>query len=397
MRTVFLVGVLAFTVVPGCKKKEAASVTAGAGSDRAAGAAAAPGCVTRLASGSLPEGDIVLTKACGPVTVEDEVWIDAKVTIEPGVTLRFAPRAALGIGALKAGTLIAQGTAEAPIVFTSAGDKVAGAWSGIVIMSQSHRSRLENAVIEYAGASAHEAVLEVNGEDTAVKNVTIRNGKGWGVLATGKRQLESVDGCIFQELEKGAMHLSSYQLPALGTNTYDARAIVEIEGGGLDENATLHAGPTGATYRLTGVLTVGGDAVPVLTLDPGVVVEGTGDGQLEVGTNGAGSLKAIGSADKPIRFTAVEKTKGGWHGIFLNGNARDVVIQHTVVEYADGDDQTGAIRTGEIVDQGAQATIEDVSFEHVKGVGLSVNRLAKVTTKDLKVVDAKAPEYRQPR
>jgi len=400
-RTIVIAVLAAAMILAGCKKKEAASATAGGDGGAGSGAAssAPAGCVTRLASGSVPEGDLVLKKECGPVTVENEVWIDAKLTIEPGVTVQFAPKAALGIGAQQAGTLIAQGTAEAPIVFTSAGEKVAGAWDGIHLMGHNHQSRLENVVIEYAGGNNWEYDLEVNGDGatTTLKNVTIRSGKGWGVAAVGKRVLESVDGCVFADLANGAMHLSPSQLPALGTNTFDPKAIVEIEGGGLDQSATLRAGPSGATYRLTGSLSIGGDASPVLTIEPGVVIEGTRDGQLEIATYQSGSLKAIGSPDKPIRFTAVEKTKGGWKGIVLAGNAKDVVIQHAVVEYAESDRQTGAIRTGESVDQGTQAAIEDVSFEHLNGVGLSVNRLAKVTTKGLKMLDATAVEFRQPK
>ena len=394
-----VIGVLAVAaILVGCKKKETGTsgdggtITAGSG---AAAGSAPPGCLTRLVSTALPDGDLVLKRDCGPVTIENEVWIDAKLTIEPGVTVQFAPKAALGIGALRPGTLIAQGTVEAPIVFTSAGDKAAGAWDGIHLMRESHESRLENVVIEYAGANAYEFVLEGNGRAHTLKNVTFRAGKGWGVASVGHRSFASIDGCVFEDLSKGAMRLQPVDVPALGTNTFAAGAGVEIKGGPMHESGTLRAGPAGAIYRLVGALDVdrGADqtAMSVLTIEPGVVIEANGDGELNVGTYHAGSLKAVGTADKPIRFTAVDKTKGGWKGIVLGSAAKDVVIRHAVVEYATSDDKMGAIRAGE----GAQATIENVSFEHLQGVGLSVRRGATVATGGLKAVDASAAELRE--
>ncbi|HWB78168.1 MAG TPA: hypothetical protein VG755_24555 [Nannocystaceae bacterium] len=82
------------------------------------------------------------------------------LTIEPGVTIAFEDEAGSGIyvgsSDARQGVLIAEGTAESPITFTSAADApVAGDWMGIVVayvpISGTH---LEHVVIEYAGGNS---------------------------------------------------------------------------------------------------------------------------------------------------------------------------------------------------------------------------------------------------
>ncbi|MCA9586852.1 MAG: hypothetical protein KC657_15965 [Myxococcales bacterium] len=80
------------------------------------------------------------------------------LTIEPGVTLRFAKDARLVVDTSTTndpatGALVAQGTADAPIVFTSAAaTPAAGDWVGIVFGRRPDpRSKISNAKVQYAG------------------------------------------------------------------------------------------------------------------------------------------------------------------------------------------------------------------------------------------------------
>lgn len=86
------------------------------------------------------------------------------LTIEPGVTIAFEEEAGSGIyvgnGDARQGVLVAEGTAESPITFTSAADApAAGDWMGIVLayvpISGTH---LDHVVVEYAGGdSGHDS------------------------------------------------------------------------------------------------------------------------------------------------------------------------------------------------------------------------------------------------
>ncbi|MFC1572656.1 right-handed parallel beta-helix repeat-containing protein [Candidatus Eisenbacteria bacterium] len=78
------------------------------------------------------------------------------LTIEPGVTLYFAPGTQLsaGTGSSQRGVIQAVGTFELPITFTPKSG-IAGDWRGIYLGTYSDNSRLERCVIEKAGPSGY--------------------------------------------------------------------------------------------------------------------------------------------------------------------------------------------------------------------------------------------------
>jgi hypothetical protein len=89
------------------------------GTSTATAASTQAGCVTKLPGAEMPQGDITLTAACGAVTIEGDVTIDAKLTIEPGVTISFVENAGLYMGYNAAASLIAKGTADKPSTATT--------------------------------------------------------------------------------------------------------------------------------------------------------------------------------------------------------------------------------------------------------------------------------------
>jgi len=80
------------------------------------------------------------------------------LTIEPGVTLRFAPAGRLYVGNPLApvGSVSAVGTEAEPITFTSAAAKpAAGDWWGIYIFdTPDERTEFDHVVVEFAGGSS---------------------------------------------------------------------------------------------------------------------------------------------------------------------------------------------------------------------------------------------------
>ncbi|MBI4952254.1 MAG: hypothetical protein HY908_09480 [Myxococcales bacterium] len=369
----------------------------------AASGPAQAGCIAKLGEGvTLPDGDLVLKKACGPVAVEGEASLsDRTLTIEPGVELRFGPRAHLDIGYAGPAKLVARGTKEAPIVFTSGKDKEAGAWGGVRLYGQSDRSVVEHAVFEFGGHKdvgdpPGSLVLQADSQRTTVKNVVFRSGLGYGIVAVHDQPSfeGEVTGCEFKGLERGAMSVDPMQLPFLAAgNTFDDKAVIAIAEGNLVKNATLRAG---TSYRIFGEVQVarGADdaATPILKIEPGVTVELVSGVSLSVGYANAGGIEAVGTPDKPIRFTGFDKRKGGWGYLGLYGQARSVRIENAIVEFATSNDTEGAIRC----DAAAEGTIKDVAFEHLEGVGVSYPSGAapKCKLEGGKVNDAKALEYK---
>lgn len=143
------------------------------------------------------------------------------LTIEPGVELQFGPEGKLYVAR---GALSAVGTADAPIVFTSAATApAAGDWWGVYfIESPDERSQIDHARVEYAGALSQtgsysciypdnlnpDAAIRFLGEDPPagqiVTNTMIRDSaghafdRGWvgdEIDFTPSNTLESVARC----------------------------------------------------------------------------------------------------------------------------------------------------------------------------------------------------------
>lgn len=68
----------------------------------------------------------------------------------------------------------------------------------------------------------------------------------------------------------------------------------------------------------------------LLQIEPGVVIEFERDKGLQVDR---GELMAIGSEERKIIFTGVEKTPGFWKGIALFSNNLSNELNHVIVEY----------------------------------------------------------------
>ena len=71
-----------------------------------------------------------------------------------------------------------------------------------------------------------------------------------------------------------------------------------------------------------------------LTIEPGVVIEFQNDAGLEVGENG--SISAVGSSDKPIVLTGVDKVAGSWSGVLVNSNDVKNELEHVTISYGGG-------------------------------------------------------------
>lgn len=123
--------------------------------------------------------DTTWTAAESPYVVDSSIIVgcDAILTIEPGVEVRFTPAMALtvGHGSFGPGVLVARGTAESPILFTS--DEPSppkGDWGRIYFTdyavdaaydgegSYLSGSVLEHVIVEYAGDANFHAVTAVN-------------------------------------------------------------------------------------------------------------------------------------------------------------------------------------------------------------------------------------------
>src|SRR6185436_7731367 len=292
------------------------------------------------------------------------------LTIAAGNTVRFNSGGQMTVNYNNRGALQANGTAAAPILFTSNGSPTAGYWLGLFFGATQNapESSVSYATIEYAGSSYYQrggvtvntpsvfdhVTLRTNNVAGAILNagtVTIRNSAitanaGPGILGNNDVVLTLHDDA-FTNNDGQAVSLAApvqiAQLSNLAASGNGAgRDSIEYRTGTIRNDRTwlLSTIP----YVVTGNIAVEANAQskspPVLTIAAGNTVRFNSGAQISVNYNNTGALQANGTAALPIVFTSNgTATPGYWYGLFfgdLAGGSPSSVSWATI-EYAGSD------------------------------------------------------------
>ena len=267
--------------------------------------------------------------------------VGAVITIEAGATLEFDTSAGL---AVNAGALRAEGTAAAPVTFTSAsGDP--NDWRGVGIFSSNAQNLFDHAVFANAGrtwsvingSNATNLYVGTNGV-VAIRNSTFatagNNGVGLYVNA-GSSELSVFEDNTFDDNELAAMRITSRQLGSIGAgNVFSlnaragARHIRVASDGDLLSSATWRA--VDVPYRFFGNHFVD-DPDAVITIEPGTILEFDSSAGMRVNS---GALSAVGTSADRIVFTSASGNPDDWRGLGIASNSDDNALDFVTMENA---------------------------------------------------------------
>jgi len=331
---------------------------------------------TYLGSTTISE-DTIWTYEESPYVVSGTIRVYATLTIEPGVEIRSG---SVGIDWEyddARGRIIAQGTAERPIVFTALNpSKASYPWCRICISSSEPdipQSIFEHVIVEYGNYGFY-----ISGGSVVIKNSTIRLNSDDGMyiniirgydasivvidsiisdnadkgidvyidIEVQRDDLLSVSGTVF--LNNGSYPISIPPDMASGlgpgnTFTGNGTDAIEFRGSGISHDVVWPYQP--APYDVNEYVYISGWDIseePVLTIDPGVVVRfngNYGEPQFGIGDpSNRGRLVAQGTADSPVIFTLnrdiTPQYLDHWEGIvFYNQPSTENVLEYVRVEY----------------------------------------------------------------
>lgn len=344
-------------------------------------------------SGGAVTTDRTLSKACSPYTIATDINVNgnATLTIEPGVTLRFASDTVLSIGYSTAAKIAAIGTAAAPIVFTSSNATPgAGDWVGVQLWGNTtNGTKLSYVTFDYCGANGDACFIGagVKPNRVTVDHVTFAN-VGAGSNAIWQKDLDSsfaISNCTFSDIPSTPTQqyaISVYAQSFAGidsTNTFNGNAMVELMGGTISTATSWKN--IGTVVAVTDDLDIGGTATPALTIAAGSTFKFAANHGIALGYSNPGSLVLAGTATAKITLTSLAGTPGAgdWNGIILWSNS-SAKIQYSTILYAGSTTASTSYGAVSVVSNSDSVDIQNstISFSGEYGIGIPCGSTATV-------------------
>lgn len=315
--------------------------------------------------------------------VTGEISVTAALTIEPGTRIEFEE--STGFTFDSGSTVVAEGSGDAPIVFTGTRES-AGWWDGLWIRSsESTLNTIEHTVVEYGGNEAFHGSTEpanvvvayTNGDaEVTLANTVVRHGGGHGIFVHRNGDLP---GFAQNEITDNAgpavrvMANRVHRLDAASSFTGNGDDFVDVvgdTGAEVDGDATWES--LDVPYRMDGETDVDGAA---LTIEPGAELAFRQGARLDVETNGA--LVAEGTEADSVVFTGTQETAGWWGGIFVQSDHPNNRLDHAVVAYGGSEalhssTEAANLTVGRTL-RDAQVTIANSNLRHGGRYGLFVH------------------------
>lgn len=333
--------------------------------------------------------------------VVGDVSINAELKIDPGVKIEVEQD--LEIVIEESAHVLALGSDDANIIFTTADQAAGDYWKGIRINSSDMRNSLTHSVVEYAANStfsigpysSQNRAAAVAVDDDAVLSLNhcvIKNNKSYGVFVRG--ELNEFSANEFNDNgEAGiAAHVRNLgKTDAASTYTGNSFAGVEIIGGDLLLPAEWNRLSDGAFYKIIDDISVEAH----LTINEGTQLHFDEGVEIVVdegasGTSHDGIIEVKGSASDPVLFTSSNIAGGQhWRGLRVNTSDMRNSLDHAVFEYGGesrftiGPYSSQNRQANIAVDKDAHLSFGTVSSSHSKGWGI-----AAILSDDIDITDA---------
>ncbi|MEM9857839.1 MAG: hypothetical protein AAF843_10800 [Bacteroidota bacterium] len=294
-------------------------------------------------------------------------FVNARLIIDPGVTILFGSGASLSIGT--EGNIRAEGTFADSIIFTGV-EEVAGYWRGIDVASKSSANLFELCRISYAGSGTQGANLTVLGNgEVNISRSTIRHSEGYGIrLESGEAEIfRPIDNVITNNFAPILIDYRNYE-QLNPTTDYSGNTNDYIDtysnSGGPRVPTTWSA--LNIPYRLP---------ASVIFIESAVTIEAGASflarPESGIAVESGGSLNAVGTATDPIRFEGAQDVRGYWRGLKFETNDINNELTHVIVSNGgQGSFDGSGLKTNVIVQRDARIKITNTTLTKSDGFGL---------------------------
>jgi hypothetical protein len=269
------------------------------------------------------------------------------LTIQPGTVIKFAAGSSLSVGYSSNATVIANGTAEKPIIFTSTAlVPAAGAWEGLFFDAHTlSNTSLSYCNIMYAGSNTNYGALNLDGCDLSISNCTISLSGSYGIWTNYANSLggfSAFDNNNINTTSQYGLVINAQKLGTIGTGNIFTNCFGILIYGDLKSTSSQTWKNLKIPYIIENEVDIDGN----LTIEPGTQFRFESTGWLAIGYYAATSFIADGTSASPIKFTsnASSPIAGSWRGITFYGYTQtNSKMNYCIVDYAGSNVDYGSL------------------------------------------------------
>jgi len=388
---------------------------------------------TTITSGGFTiDNDLTLTLLGSPYSIEGSINVlaGARLTIEPGVTIKFKHSEYWKSELKVEGELSVIGTETQRIIFTSSStEPLAGDWEWLNLQNSS--STLENVTIQYAGkregnppasppftrgavyidggaVSIENSIIEqsqtlgiwlknssatvinnaeflniegdwekpaalyIESSNPAVQNSTFRN-NNLGILVEGSAA-PTIQNNIFENNQTPIK--SGTLLPVFSGNTAqnnNLNGILFTSFGFSESIAQINWQKANLPFILEGAGTI--SAGKTLNINPGVIIKLKGGGRIYID----GALRAQGTPTEKIVFTSLsQESAGTWDFISFSASSTNSILDNVIIKY--GGWYNAPFESGAVKIESNDVVISNSLFENNLIAGLELENCTTTIT-----------------
>lgn len=270
-----------------------------------------------------------------PLEVQDRMFVEAPLTIDPGAELTF--RADVSMIVRNGGSLTAQGTADAPISFSST-ENLPGFWKGIQIQTVSTDNVFDRVTFENGGSEAwtggadSRAMVYLDAGSKAVfTNSTFRGSGHYALWVPAGGDITGFTGNVFEANARPIVVHPNRAGAIASDNSFvgNDEQFVRVSFG---NNDAVVAAQTWLDLEVPYRVTVRTFVRAPLAIEAGTAMEFAQDAHLIV--TDEGSLNAVGTAESPITFSGAQAVAGYWKGLEFDTVSPSNVLSDVLLQHA---------------------------------------------------------------
>jgi hypothetical protein len=307
-----------------------------------------------------PSGKVIEEDIINPtILTANETWIidgninvHTDLTIEPGTTVKFRENSSLNIGYYEFGSLLADGTDNEPIIFTSAAaNPHPGDWTYIYFAenNSASRSSLRYCTIQYCGGYQDYGMIGISNTSIKMNNCTVIHSEGIGITLEYGGKFVSCENNVIQDCGTNPVEADINSVYTLGAS--NVIAATGIYGIGTYYYSEFAGRVTWNAFAAPYILYEGlnienSTSSPELTIMPGCVLKLAPNEVIDVGWSYYGKLVADGTLENPIVITSAagSPSPGDWAYIdFGEHTGSNSKLNYCSVMYGGNDEYYGMI------------------------------------------------------